>query len=163
MDQFPEHLILPDRVYQLAVSGANGHRAFMRGLVDFHVKGINPLSTSDTWSTLLGMSEELHEDYPSFKQSIPLTWLLFRFLYHHVRSNSLDILSGHGGEVLTTKTFQDYLGREPGDHSAEQILRAILGSWVRVFPEKPVALRDIYASTDFLIEILKRAINSLKF
>lgn len=163
MEQFPEHLILPDKVYQLSVSRANGGRAFDRGLVDFYVKGINPLSASDTWSTLLGMSEELYEDYPSFKQSIPLNWLLLRFLCHHVRSNSLDILSGHGGEVLTTKTFQDYLGREPSDHNALQILLVILGSWVRAFPEKRVVLRDIYVSTDLTIEILKRAINTLKF
>ncbi|MDY6912300.1 MAG: hypothetical protein SVM79_08100, partial [Chloroflexota bacterium] len=162
MEQFPEYLILPDRVYGLSVSSANGDRAFDRGLVDFHVEGRNPLSNSDMWRTLLGMSEELSWDYPSFKQSIPLKWLLFRFLYHHVRGNSIDVLSGSGGEVLATTTFRDYLGRETSDDSAEQILRVILVSWIRTFPEKPVTLRDIYASTDLPIEMIKRTINSLK-
>ncbi len=163
MAQFPSHLILSDKVYNLSVSKANGRRAFDRGLIDFRVEGVNPLSSSDKWKTLLGMSEELSWDYPSFKQSVPLEWVLFRFLSHYVRTNSVHILSGLGGEVLTTATFKDYLGREMADNDAEQILRVILGSWVRVFPEENIALRDIYVSTDFPVEILKRGINSLKF
>lgn len=76
----PKHLILGDRVYQLSVSLAqNSDRAFHRDLVDFRVEGTNPRIPSDKWRTLLGMSEELYSDYPSFRIQIPLEWILFRF------------------------------------------------------------------------------------
>ncbi len=163
MSQFPHHLILFDRVYNVSVSKANGDRAFFRGLIDFRVTGVNPLNSSDSWETLIGMTDELSYDYPSFKQSIPLEWILFRFLSHYVRTNSVHILSSRGGEVLSTKTFKNYLGREIADIDAEKILHIVLGSWVRVFPDKSIALCDIFASTDITFHVLKRGINSLKF
>ena len=160
----PKHLILEDRVYQLSVSPAqNSDRAFDRGLVDFRVEGTNPLTPSDKWRTLLGMSEELCHDYPSYKIQIPLEWLLFRFLCHHARTNSIHVLKGTGGQVLMSTTFQTYLGSVNVDEQADEMLRTVLSSWVRAFPEQPVEIRDLFVSTDITLDMLKRSINSLKF
>ena len=160
--QLPSHLILSDKVYQLNISRPiTGGRAFNRGLIDFGVEGLNPLDSKDRWTTLLGMSEELSDDYPSFRLSIPLEWPLFRFLCHHVRTNSIHILSGPGGEVLKTTNFQDYIGNKTDDDRAEEILRTILSSWVRTIPQEKVEFRDLYVSTDLPLDTLQRAINSL--
>jgi hypothetical protein len=43
------------------------------------------------------------------------------------------------------------------------MLRVILRSWIYVFPKKNITLYEIYISTDILIDILKRGINTLKF
>ena len=166
MSKFPEHLILSNKVYNLSVYPllTNSNRAFCRRLNDFYVKGTNPLSSSDRWETTLGVSKEFSEDdYPGYKQSIPFEWILFRFLCHHVRTNSVHILAGSGGEVLTEYNFKDYLGKEVTDNEAEQMLRVILRSWIHVFPKKNITLYEIYISTDILIDILKRGINTLKF
>lgn len=64
---------------------------------------------------------------------------------------------------MTTTNYKDYLGRELPEKEVDQILRIVLGSWVRVFPEKSISLCDIYVSTDMIIDQLKRGINSLKF
>ena len=160
----PNHLILSDKVYKLSVSIAtNSDRAFNRGLIDFRVEGLNPLDPADNWRTLLGMSEELFADYPSFRLQIPLEWLLFRYLCHHVRTNSVHILSGPGGEVLKTTTFKDFLGDTIDDNQGEEILRTILSSWVRTIPQEAVKFCDLYVSTDMSLDNLKRAINSLIF
>lgn len=160
----PKHLILSDKVYKLSISFAqNSDRAFNRGLVDLRVEGSNPLSPSDEWRTLLGMSEELFEDYPSFRIPIPLEWLLFRFLCHHVRTNSVHILRGPGGEVLKTTTFKNFLGSIADDKQADEILKILLSSWVRALPEQTVHFSDLYVSTDLPLDMLKRSINALKF
>jgi len=160
----PKHLILEDRIYQLSVSLArNSGRAFDRGLVDYRVEGTNPLTPSDTWRTLLGMSEEIYHDYPGFRIQIPLEWILFRFLCHHVRTNSIHVLKGPGGQVLMTTTFQTYLGSDIADEQADEILRTVLSSWVRALPEEPVELGDLFVSTDIKFDMLKRSINSLIF
>ena len=160
--ELPGHLILSDKVYKLNVlPPITGGRAFNRGLIDFRVEGLNPLDSRDRWNTLLGMSEELSDDYPSFRLSIPLEWLVFRFLCHHVRTNSIHILSGPGGEVLKTTNFKDYIGNRTDDDLAEEILRTILSSWVRTIPQEKVEFRDLYVSTDLPIDTLQRAINSL--
>jgi len=161
--KFPNHLILSDKVYKLSIIKKDSHRAFDRFLTDYFVEGVNLLSNSDKWKTLLGASHEVYEDYPSFKQIVPFEWVLIRFLYHHVRTNSVHILSGPGGEVLATTNFKDYLGRRITDAEVEEVLRIILRSWVCVFPEENIALGDIYVSTDIPIDTLKRGINSLKF
>ncbi|MFH1025379.1 MAG: hypothetical protein V1764_01725, partial [Nitrospirota bacterium] len=90
-------------------------------------------------------------------------WVLFRFLCHFVRTNSVHVLSGNNGQVLTSTSYKDYLGYEPTEKDADQMLRIILGAWVRVFPEKAIYLADIYASTDLTLNQLKRSINSLRF
>ena len=164
LNNLPNHLILSDKVYKLFISiASNSDRAFKRGLIDLRVEGSNPLSGQDKWQTLLGMSEELFEDYPGFNIPIPLEWLLFRFLCHHVRSNSVHILRGPGGEVLKTTTFKGFLGSVFNDKQADEILRVVLSSWVRALPEEPVELTDLYVSTDLPLDTLKRSINSLKF
>ena len=163
LPNFPNHIILSDRVYKLSINEKTNGRAFDRFLVDFIVEGENPLSSSDNWRTLLGVSRELFDDYHSYKLSIPLEWLLTRFLSHHVRTNSVHTLSGPGGEVLTKAKFRDYVGREVADDDAEQILRTMLCSWVRVYPEKAIRLNDVFASIDINIDVIRRGINSLKF
>lgn len=160
----PSYFILSDRVYKLDFSpNRNSARAFNRGLIDYNVEGVNPLNIRDKWQTVVGMSEELGEDYAGFRMNIPLRWLLFRFLCHHVRTNSVDVLSGPGGEVLTTKTFQNYVGNSPEADQADVILRTVLISWIRTLPEQEVKLVDLFVSTDFSLNTLQRAINSLIF
>ena len=160
----PKHLILENRVYQLSVFRAeNSTRAFHRGLVDFRVEGINSIAPSDKWRTLLGLSEELYADYLGFRIQIPLEWILFRFLCHHVRTNSIHVLKESGGQVLMTTTFQTYLGSVNSDEQADEMLRTILSSWIRAFPEEPVEMGDLFASTDIVLDTLMRSINALKF
>jgi len=163
MTNTPAYLILPDKVYGLDVQKATGGRAFDRMLIDYLVEGANPLSDADSWRTHLGMSRELSDDYPSFGELIPVEWVLFRFLCHFVRTNSIHVLSGNNGQVLTSTSYKDYLGHAPSEKEADQILRIILGSWVRVFSEKTISFRDIYVSTDLTMYQLKRSINALKF
>ena len=64
---------------------------------------------------------------------------------------------------MTSTSYKDYLGHAPSEKEADQILRIILGSWVRVFSEKTISFRDIYVSTDLTMYQLKRSINALKF
>ena len=163
MNGIPKYIVLPDKVYALTAESAEGGRAFDRGLVDYLVKGRNPMSDADTWGTRLGMGRELSDDYPSFKEEVPIEWVLFRFLCHFVRTNSVHVLSGNSGQVLTSTSYKDYLGRERAEKYADQMLRAILGSWVRVLPEKTISLADVYASTDLTANQLKRTINALIF
>jgi hypothetical protein len=163
MPNLPQYLSLSNRVYKLTVSKITGGRAFDRDLIDYNVEGTNPLSASDRWVTRLGMSSEIEEDFQSFKEDVPLHWVLFRFLCHFVRTNSIRNLSGFNGQVLTTTNYKDYLGHELPEKTADQMLRVVLGSWVRVFPEGSISLCDIYASTDMTINQLKRSINSLRF
>ena len=70
MTDIPTYLILPDTVYVLTAEKATGGRAFYRVLIDYLVEGANPLSGSDTWRTRLGMSRDLSDDYPSFKEPV---------------------------------------------------------------------------------------------
>jgi hypothetical protein len=163
MNGIPKYLVLPDKVYVLAAEKADGGRAFDRMLVDYLVEGINPMSDSDTWITRLGMSRELSDDYPSFKEAVPIEWVLFRFLCHFVRTNSIHVLSGNSGQVLTSTSYKDYLGHEPAEKDADLMLRTIFGAWVRVLPEKTISLAAVYASTDLTINHLKRSINALIF
>lgn len=164
LDRTPKHLILEDRVYNLSVYPAqNSGRASNRGLVDYHVEGTNPLTSSDKWQTLLGMSEEIYEDYTGFRIQIPLGWILFRFLCHHVRASSIHILKGPGGQVLTSTSFKTYLGSIFADEQADEMLRTVLMSWARSFPGEPVVLEDLFVSTDITFDMLKRSINALIF
>jgi len=158
----PNYFILPDKVYKLDFSPNKGSsRAFNRGLIDYYVEAVNPIDIHDRWQTLVGMSEELGQDFAGFRINIPLRWILFRFLCHYVRTNSVHVLSGPGGEVLTTKTVRDYVGDSPEANQAEVILRTILTSWIRTLPENKVTLVDIFISTDLSLNTLQRTINSL--
>jgi len=161
MNGIPKYLVLPDRVYALTAEKADGGRAFVRMLVDYLVEGTNPISETDTWRTRLGISRELSDDYPSFREAVPIEWVLFRFLCHFVRTNSVHVLSGNSGQVLTSTSYKDYLGHEPAEQDADLMLRTIFVAWVRVFPEKAISLADVYASTDLTINQLKRSVNAL--
>lgn len=161
MNGIPKYIVLPDKLYALNTKRADGGRAFDRMLIDYLVEGINPMSGADTWRTHLGMSRELSDDYPSFKEAVPVEWVLFRFLCHFVRTNSIHILSGDNGQVLTSTSYKDYLGHEPEEKDVDLMLRTIFGAWVRVLPEKTISLGDVYASTDLTINQLKRSINAL--
>jgi hypothetical protein len=163
MDSIPKYLVLPNKVYALTAKRIEGGRAFDRMLVDYLVEGMNPMSHADAWITRLGMSEELSDDYPSFKEAVPVEWVLFRFLCHFVRTNSTHLLSGKNGQVLTSTSYKDYLGHEPAEKDADLMLRTIFGAWVRVLPEKTISLADVYASTDLTLNQLKRSINALIF
>ncbi len=160
MNGIPKYIVLPDKAYTLTVKRANGKRAFDRMLVDYLVEGTNPQSASDRWTTNLGMSRELSDDYRSFKEPVPIEWVLFRFLCHFVRTNSIQVLSGNSGQILTSTNYKDYLGHEPAEQDADQMLRIVLGAWVRVFPENTIGLADLYASTDLTANQLKRSINA---
>lgn len=162
MSEFPKHIILPDKLYSVFIQPTTHGRAFDRYLWDHGVKGENPLNSSDSWRTRLGSSRELADDYASYRLPIPLEWILVRFLSHYVRTNSVHIISGPGGEVLKSTNLEDYLGSEISDDDVEQILRSVFGSWVRVFPNEYVTLADIYGSTDIPFDVLKRGINYLK-
>lgn len=157
------HLILSEKVYKLEISPTKNSRAFNRDLIDFSVEAHNPLDARDRWTTLIGMSLELSEDYPGFNLKIPIRWLLLRFLYHHVCTNSIHILDGPHGEVLKTTDFEDYIGKRINNNQAEEILRTLLLSWVRTFAEEEVELRNLFISTDLSIDTLQMAINSLIF
>jgi len=162
MADFPNYLILPYKIYSVSYKQFEGGRAFDRMLVDFGVEGHNPFEQKDNFRTRLGATEQLADDYSSFKESVPLQWLLARFLMHHVRSNSIDIISGPGGEVLTTKNYKYFLGTTVDDSKAEAILSAVLSVWTGYFPEKTVALANLYCATDIEIVCLRRTMNRLK-
>lgn len=162
MHEFPDHLILPGKVYSLSFQRLKGGRAFDRMLVDFGVVGQNPLDEKDGWRTRLGATKELFDDYPSFKEAVPLEWLLVRFLMHHVRSNSVHILSGSGGEVLNTRNYRDFLGYNANDDEAEAVLTGILNSWIGTFPDKLVTLSEFFCSADITVECLRRVVNRVK-
>lgn len=163
--QIPKHLILADKVYTLTASQPSDRteRAFMRGLIDFGVSGHNSQAISDSWHTLLGISEELFQDYFGYRISVPIEWLLFRFLAHHVRTNSVETINGKGGEVLKTTTFKSYLGNSTDAEQAQEILKVILSSWVSTFPNDPVMIEDLFISTDLSLETLKRTLNIFTF
>ena len=136
MSDFPKHLILPHKVYTLLFSDRiTGGRAFDRELADFLVELKNPSDPKDKVTTYLGTSRELFDDYPSFRLPVPIEWILGRFLAHHVRSNTLDLISGANGDVLKTTTFKSYLGQlDIDDTEVDEVLFDLLSSWVRVFP-----------------------------
>lgn len=163
MENKPIFIILPDKIYKLSVSKLDTERAFLRDLIDFRVIGDNPLEPEDRWRTLVGYTEELSLDKPKLNKIVPFEWVLMRFLAHHVRSNSLHLLSGKGGEVLSTMNFDNYLGYDIDDESAEEMTRILLTSWIRVFPNVNINFKDIFISTDIKLQTLKRVINTLKF
>jgi hypothetical protein len=161
-NEFPKYVILPDKVFVLSITRAKGGRAFDRMLVDYVIEGQNPLTPSDTWQTLIGMSREFSDDYKSYRLPVPLEWLLIRFLTHYVRTNSVHIISGPGGEVLKTSNFEEYLGREISDAEVDETLGIILGSFVRTLPNQPLTLGDLYGSTDISLNNLNRGVNYRK-
>ncbi len=162
MADFPNYLILPEKIYSLSYKRLEGGRAFERMLIDFGVIGENPADGKDEIRARLGATAELSGDYPSFKEVVPLEWLHGRFLIHHVRSNSVDMISSPGGDVLTTRNYRDLLGTTADDSAAEAEVSGVLNAWVSVFPDRSLALADIFCATNLEIGCLKRAMNRLK-
>jgi hypothetical protein len=162
MLRFPNLLILPNKVYSLSIKKIDSKRASDRFLIDHAASGVNFLDPLDKWTTFLGVSREFYEDYVFYKLGIPLAWLLVRFIHNHVRSNSLDLLSRDDGQVLTSANFEELLGQEIADAEAEEQLRTLLISWARVHPKGVLEFRDIYVSTDFTVELVKRSLDALK-
>jgi hypothetical protein len=165
MKNFPKHIILPEKVYTLSFSDRiTGGRAFDRMLVDFIVDLQNPIESKDKATTYIGSSREFFDDFPSFRIDIPFEWILGRFLAFHVRHNSLNKISGRNGDVLTTTTFNSYLGKlDVGEKEIDNTIITLLSSWLRAFPDKNILFSDLYVSTDIHISGIKRSINALKF
>ena len=162
MADFPNYLILPEKIYSVSYKRLEGGRAFERILVDFGVVGTNVFNEKDCFRARLGVTDMLAEDYKSFKENAPLEWLLGRFLVKHVRSNSVDTISGSGGEVLTTKNYKDFLGITISNNDAESVLASTLSSWMSVLPGNSVKLADLFCASNLEIGCLKGAINRLK-
>jgi hypothetical protein len=98
-----------------------------------------------------------------YRESIQLPWLLGRFLCDHIRSNTLHLLDGEEGEVLTFKNYKKYLGQETSFQETRQILNSIMQSWIRTFPKENLSWRDIYVSAvNIPEENLKKVFDSTK-
>ena len=85
-----------------------------------------------------------------------------KVLNNHVKADSLDLLSGDRGQVLTSSNFRECLGHEISKIEAEELLRTLLRSWVKVHPTGALELKDLYVSTDLTPEILERALEALE-
>ena len=162
MLRLPNLLIWPDKVYGLTVEESNSKRASNHFLMDYQVRGVNFSDPFDKWEASLGVSKEFLEDYALYKLSVPAEWILIRFLNNHVKADSLELLSGAGGQVLTSSNFKEFLGRQVSEIEAEELLRKLLRSWARVHPAGALELKDLYVSTDLTPEILRRALEALE-
>jgi hypothetical protein len=163
MVHFPNILILPDNVYSLAIQEAESKRALDRFLFDYTVHGVSFTDPYDKWRTPLGVSREFWEDYPFYKPGVPLEWLLVRFLCHHLKGKSLDLLSGDDGQVLNSANFRTLLGLEVDETEREESLRILLRSWAKVHPKSVIEFKDIYVSSHFTAKTLRESIETLKF
>ena len=162
MVHFPNILILPDNVYGLSIHKAESKRALDRFLFDYTVHGLSFTDPYDKWRTLLGVSREFCEDYTFYKLGVPLEWLLVRFLHHHLKAKSLDLLSGDNGQVLNSSNFRTLLGFEVDETEGEESLKILLKSWAEVHPKGVIEFKDIYVSSDFTAETLRKSIETLK-
>jgi hypothetical protein len=162
MVHFPSILILPDNVYSLSVQKTESERALDRFLFDFIVHGVSFADPYDKWKTVLGVSREFWEDYTFYKLGVPLEWLLVRFLCHHLKAKSLDLLSGHNGEVLNSSNFRTLLGLELGESEREESLKILLRSWAEVHPKGVIEFKDIYVSSHLTAKTLRQSMETLK-
>ena len=162
MVHFPNILILPDNVYSLSIQKAESNRALDRFLFDYTVHGVSFADPYDKWRTLLGVSREFWEDYPFYKLGVPLEWLLVRFLCHHLKAKSLDLLSGDNGQVLNSSNFRTLLGLEVDETEREELLTILLKSWAKVHPKGVIEFRDIYVSSHLTAKSLRQSVEALK-
>jgi len=163
MVYFPTLLILPHNVYSLSFHKVDSKRALDRFLFDYTVQGVSFLDPHDKWTTSLGVSKEFWEDYIFYKLGVPIEWLLVRCLHHHLQSNSLDLLSGDDGVVLNSSNYRTFLGNEASQTETEETLKTLLQSWANVHPKGVLEFKDLYVSTDFTIELLRRSVEEFKF
>jgi len=161
MFNFPRYLIFPDKVYVLSILyQSDVGRAVKRDLIDYFAEIKNPSESSDVRKVTLGIAKALVQGY---RESIQLPWLLGRFLCDHIRLNTLHLLDGEEGEVLTFKNYKRYLGQETSFQEARQILNSIMESWIRTFPKDNLSWRDIYVSAvNIPEETLKKVFDSTK-
>ena len=159
-DGFPAYAVAGQRVYALSFTQQNTLRAFNRDLVDFCVE-LKDVVSAQSDRTLVGMSSELAEDYPAFKEPIPLAWLLVRFLVHHIATGNHAALRQANGPVLMTTTYSAYLGESLQDELADEAVVRILQTWVRDGLGQPISLSSLFASTNLSLDTLRRSINAL--
>jgi hypothetical protein len=162
MVHFPNILILPDNVYSLSIQKAESNRALDRFLFDYTVHGVSFADPYDKWKTLLGVSREFWEDYPFYKLGVPLEWLLVRFLCHHLKAKSLDLLSGDNGQVLNSSNFRTLLGLEVDEREREEQITILLKSWAKVHPKGVIEFKDIYVSSHLTASTLRQSVETLK-
>jgi hypothetical protein len=162
MVHFPNILILPDNVYSLSFQKAESNRALDRFLFDYTVHGVSFADPYDKWRTILGVSREFLEDYPFYKLGVPLEWLLVRFLCHHLKAKSLDLLTGDNGQVLNSSNFRTLLGLEVDERESEEQITILLKSWAKVHPKGVIEFRDIYVSSHLSASTLRQSVETLK-
>jgi len=161
MFNFSRYLIFPDKVYVLSIlHQSDVGRAMKRDLIDYVAEIRNPLESSDVRKVTLGIAKGLVQGY---RESIQLPWLLGRFLCDHIQLNTLHLLDGEGGEVLTFKNYKKYLGEETSFQETSQVMNSIMQSWIRTFPKENLTWRDIYVSAvNIPEETLKKVFDSTK-
>jgi len=80
-----------------------------------------------------------------------------------IQLNTLHLLDGEGGEVLTFKNYKKYLGEETSFQETSQVMNSIMQSWIRTFPKENLTWRDIYVSAvNIPEETLKKVFDSTK-
>ena len=160
MFNFPRHLIFPDKLYIFSVLyQSEVGRAVERDLIDYRVELKNPKSESDKHQTLLGLAKNLSLGY---RERVPLEWLLCRFLCDYVRSNSLHLLDGKNGEILSFKNYKKYLGQPTTSEEVKSVLGNIFTSWIQTFPNETPNWSAIFVSSISIPEdTLKRGLDSL--
>ena len=159
MYNFPRHLIFPDKVYLLTILyQSDVERAEERNLIDYRIEQENPLVQSDRFTMLLGVTKGFALGY---RNSIPLEFLLARFLCDHIRTNTVRLLDGKNGEVLTYKIHRKYLGVETPEAEIHKTLFDIFHSWLVAFPQEPLSWADLFVSSISLTEgALKKGLDS---
>jgi len=161
MFNFPGNLIFSDKIYILKIlHQSDVERGNERNLIDYRIELKNPLEQSDSFKMLLGVTKGFALGYCN---SVPLEWLLTRFLCDYIRSNSAHLLDGKDGEVLTYKNHRKYLGAAIPQKEIHETLLYIFHSWVVTFPQEPLYWRDLFVSSISISEeALKKGIDSFK-
>jgi|MudIll2142460700_1097286.scaffolds.fasta_scaffold1053631_1 hypothetical protein len=161
MLNFPRYLIFPDKIYILTIlHQSDVERANERNLIDYRIELKNPADGSDSFTLLLGVTRGFAVGY---RNTIPLEWLLTRFLCDHIRANTIRLLDGKNGEVLTYKTHKKYLGVATSQEAIHETLFKIFHSWMVTFPREPLSWRDLFVSSISITEeALKKGIDSLE-
>lgn len=159
MFNFPNHLIFSDKIYNLKVLyQSDVGRANERNLIDYQIELKNPSVQSDSFTMLLGVTKGFALGY---RNSIPLEWLLTRFLCDHIRGNTVRLLDGKNGEVLTYNIHRKYLGIETPQPEIQKMLLDIFHSWLVVFPQDPLSWNDLFVSSISITEeALKKGVDS---
>ena len=157
---FPAYAVADQRVFALSFTQANTTRAFNRDLVDFRVD-FKDVVSSWTSNTFVGMSSELAQDYRTSRKSVPLKWLIARFLVHHIAASDQATIAKSDGPVLMTTTYSAYLGESLQDELSDEAVVQVLQSWVRGGVQEPITLASLFASTNLSLDCLRRSMNAL--